>query len=128
MTKTNQTILVIIKIPGAGALPRIGGHSYEESDIYFGSDPIEIETSFDDSFEVMITKSCKINLFTKKYLGDLLFTSDSRNIIVNVWEIGNDNYQKCLFSGFLEPNIYNQPYNHTYDALTLNCTCALCTL
>lgn len=127
-TKTNQTILVIIKIPGAGALPRIGGHSYEESDIYFGSDPIEIETSFDDSFEVMITKSCKINLFTKKYLGDLLFTSDSRNIIVNVWEIGNDNYQKCLFAGFVEPNIYNQPYNHTYDALTLNCTCVLCTL
>lgn len=126
--KSGSTILVIIKIPGAGSLPRIGGHSYEQSDIFFSNDPVEIKTEVDDFFDVIFTRSCKISLYTKKYLGDLLFTSDSRNITVNVWELGTDNYQKCLFAGFVEPNIYNQPYNHMYDSLNLNCTCPLCTL
>lgn len=107
-TKNGQIILLIIYIPGAGPLKRIARESTEDADIYFAQDPIEIQTEVSDTFTTIMTKSCKISLYCKNHLADLLFTGDARNIIVNVWQIAADGYQKCLFSGFLEPNVYNQ--------------------
>lgn len=120
--KTQQLVRVYIKIPGGGNLPQIGGRSSDDADIYFTTNPVEISTEIGDTFDVILMKSCTVNLYIKQYLGDKLFTSDSRNIILNVWK-----GDKCLFAGFIEPNIYNQPYNHTYDQLSLNFTDALAT-
>lgn len=126
-TKNGQIILLIIYIPGAGPLRRIARESTENADIYFAQDPIEIQTEVSDTFTTIMTKSCKISLYCKNHLADLLFTGDARNIIVNVWQIAADGYQKCLFAGFVEPNVYNQQFAVNYDTLTLNCTCPLCT-
>lgn len=95
----------------------------EDGDIFFDKDPINIEMDVDNTFDVMFIKSCEINLITKKYLGDTLFTGDSRAVIVNVWK-----GTQCVFAGFVEPNIYTQPFDHYYDSLTLNATDALGTL
>ena len=92
-------------------------------DIFFQKEPINIEMDVDNTFDVMFIKSCEINLITKKYLGDTLFTGDSRAVIVNVWK-----GTVCVFAGFVEPNIYTQPFDHYYDSLTLNATDALGTL
>ena len=92
-------------------------------DIFFEKEPINIEMDVDNTFDVMFIKSCEINLITKKYLGDTLFTGDSRAVIVNVWK-----GTVCVFAGFVEPNIYTQPFDHYYDSLTLNATDALGTL
>ena len=92
-------------------------------DIFFEKEPINIEMDVDNTFDVMFIKSCEINLITKKYLGDTLFTGDSRAVIVNVWKGTH-----CVFAGFVEPNIYTQPFDHYYDSLTLNATDALGTL
>lgn len=124
MDKTQQLVTVLIHIPGAGVLSKIGGHSYEDADIYFDGDtPVMIQTQVSDTFDVLQIKSCTINLYVRNYLGNILFTGDARNLIVNVWK-GN----KCLFAGFIECNIYNQPYNKRYDSLSLQATDALATL
>ena len=118
-----QLVRVYIRIPDATNLPQISPRHEEDAEIYFTANPVTITTEVEDSFQTIIMKSCQINLYVKKYLGDKLFTPYSRDIIVNVWKGG-----KCLFAGFLEPQVYNQDYNHTYDQLTLNCTDALATL
>ena len=95
----------------------------EGGDIFFDKDPIDITMDVDNTFDVLITKTMELNLLSKKYLGDKLFTGDPRNCIINVWKGGD-----CIFAGFIEPNIYTQPFDHYYDKLTLNCTDAISTL
>ena len=122
--KCQELVTVLIHIPGAGVLSKIGGNSYEDADIYFDADsPVTIKTEVTDTFDVLQIKSCTINLYVRTYLGNILFTGDARNLIVNVWK-----NNKCLFSGFIEPNVYNQPYNKRYDSLNLQATDAIATL
>ena len=92
----------------------------EGGDLFFDKDPINIEMDVTNTFDIMFIKSCEINLITKRYLGDTLFTGNSRSVIVNVWKNTD-----CIFAGFLEPNIYTQPFDHYLDELTLNATDAL---
>jgi hypothetical protein len=87
------------------------------------SQPVYIEQDVENTFECIFMKSAEINLLTKHYLGDNLFTGNSRDVIVNVWKSN-----ECIFAGFLTPNIYTQPYDHVWDSLTLHATDALATL
>lgn len=73
--------------------------------------------------DVLVVHTCTINLLVRNYLGDSLFTGNARNITVNVWKSG-----ECIFAGFLEPNIYSQPWDHEWNSLSLNCTDAIATL
>lgn len=119
--KNNMQVRVYIKIPQTGQNILIG--SGEEPDIYFDKDPVSISTEMDETMDVFIYHSCTIKLYIKKYMGDSLFSGFSRDVIVNVWKSGI-----CLFAGFVEPNVYNQDYNHVYDKVTINCTDGLATL
>lgn len=92
-------------------------------DIKFASDPCTVEYSLSQTFDVLVMKSCTINLLVKHYLGDSLFANNSRSIIVNVWK-----EDECVFAGFLEPDVYSQPYNHKWDQLTLTANDAVSTL
>ena len=127
MDRTQQSIFVIFHIPNAGTLKRIGGRSYEEADVYFSGDsPVEITTEVSDTFDVSLMKMCTVNLLVKKHLA-LLFTGDPRKIICNVFRRERQGTMKLLFAGFVEPNIYNQPYVDNYDSLSVTCTDALAT-
>lgn len=92
-------------------------------DIYFNfSDPVIISQQ-SEIFDTIQCTSCTINLFVKTYIGDKFFTGNSRDIIVNIYR-GN----KLLFAGFVEPNVYSQPFSQVYDQLQLTATCPLATL
>lgn len=94
-----------------------------EDGLFFSDDPVTIETECEDNFTHIIKKSCEINLITNKYLGDMLFSNGLYDIVVNIWL--NDS---CIFAGFVEPNVYTQPYANYYENLTINCTDLLSTL
>ena len=87
----------------------------QDSTIKFGDEPVVIEYSMDDSFQTIIKKTATINLVTKDYVGANLFSGNAREIGVLV----KDEDNKVLFSGFLSPSTFNQPYNNYWDEFTL---------
>ena len=95
-----------------------------EDGLFFGGDtPIEITEDNDDLFTPIIKKSCTINLVTDKYIGDTIYAENSRNAKVLIKK-----GDKVIFSGYVEPNTFQQPYVDVLDSFTLNCTDALSTL
>ena len=98
------------------------GDSWED-DIQFDKDPVTISEESVDITEVIRPTACTIRLLTRHSLADKLFTANDRNYKVNVWK-GDE----CLFAGYVEPNVYNQPYNHSWDILEISCTGALSSL
>lgn len=87
----------------------------QDSNIKFGDEPVVIEYSLDDSFQTIIKKTATINLVTQDYVGADLFSGNAREIGVLV----KDEDDKVLFSGFLSPSTFNQPYNNYWDEFTL---------
>lgn len=106
---SDQLITVIIGEENDGVV--IG----ENGTIKFGDEPVVIEYSIDDSFQTIIKKTATINLVTKDYVGADLFSGNAREIGVLV----KDEDDKVLFSGFLSPSTFNQPYNNYWDEFTL---------
>lgn len=95
----------------------------KENGLWFSSDPIQIETDIDNTFEHLIRKSCTINLITNGYVGTELFADNARSVEV---EITNGNV--CLFHGYLEPNTFSQPFARPMEEFSLNCVDSLSTL
>lgn len=118
----NDDVALYILTEGDSSQTTLIGNSTDD-DIQFSADPITIDVQPDNTMEVIFMKNCTINLVVKDYLGDSLFTSDARDIVVNVWK-----GDTCIFAGFVEPNVYTQPYAKYWDSLQLTCTCALSTL
>ena len=87
-----------------------------ENGLFFSSDPLNIQTTCDDTFTHIIKKSCTLSLITNSYLGDYLFSEKEKEVIINIYE---DN--KCIFAGYVEPNIYTQPYANYYEEIQINC-------
>lgn len=94
-----------------------------ENGLWFSSDPIQIETDIDDTFEHLIRKSCSINLITNGYVGTELFADNARSVEVEITK-GNI----CLFHGYLEPNTFSQPFAKPMEEFSLNCVDSLSTL
>lgn len=113
--KNEQHIIVEIRAKNGLAEYVIGED--ENSAIHFSDDPIEIEYSIDDLFEHIIKKSCKINLVTSMYLGDLLFSGNEKDTTVKIWKNGDT----CIFSGYVEPYTYTQAWAYRIEEFTLNC-------
>lgn len=88
--------------------------------IRFTDDPVTITTECDDTFVHIIKKSCKIDLLSKRWLGDYLFADNATSIVVNVFRTIN-NVTTCLFAGYVTPCSYNQDYANAWDRITINC-------
>lgn len=103
----------------------IDGNQVEigEGGLYFSSDPIQIETNIDDTFEHIIKKTATINLVTNEYVGNLFFAENSRSVSVEINK-GNE----CLFYGFVDPCTFSQPYTSPLDGFSINCIDCLSTL
>lgn len=97
---------------GAGFV-EIGGKSGK---LFFAKDsPIEITHAYNDQFDVIMRESCTIRLLssyalTQLYSQDVL---DNRVTVVREGEV--------LFTGFVEPQAYSQPYNSRFDDVELTC-------
>lgn len=112
--KNEQYITIEIRAKNGTAEYTIGE---DDSDIMFSSEPVVIEYNIDDLFEHIIRKTCQITFATKRYLGDILFTGNEKDVTVKVWK-GDD---VCIFSGYVEPYTYSQPWAYTLEEFTLNC-------
>jgi len=88
-----------------------------DSDVFFaGDEPILVECENTDPLDAVVRHSCSINLVTKRYLGDLLFSNKTDSTVVNVFRDGH-----IVFAGFLEPNTWSQGYAYDYENVTLHC-------
>jgi len=112
--KNNDGILytVFIKKNGDNTEKVIG-----EDGLFFADNPIEIETSIEDTFTPIIKRSLTLNLISTEYLGNYFFGVNERDVTINVFD-ENDN---CIFAGYVEPNIYTQPYAEHFDSIQINC-------
>ncbi len=117
----NELFTVKILSDGDSSTTRTIG----EDGLYFSADPVTIETDCDNTLEHLIRKSCSINLVCDGYIGDALWASNARNIIVN---IKNAATQECVFAGYVEPNSFNQPFAKPLEEFTINCIDAISTL
>lgn len=94
-----------------------------ENGLYFGGEPVTIETNIDDTFQHIILKSATINLVTQDFVGNDLFANNARDIQVKIYK-----NNECIFAGFAEPNTFSQPYVNIVDEFSINCIDALSTL
>lgn len=88
--------------------------------VRFGEDPVTISTDIDDSFTHVIKKSCKIDLVSKRWMGEYLFANNATSIVVNVKRRRNG-VDEVLFAGYVTPNTYNQDYAHDWETISINC-------
>lgn len=94
-----------------------------ENGLYFSGEPITIEYEASDLFEHIICTKATINLLTKDYIGDLVFTNKVRGYEVEI-KINNQR----LFWGYLDANTFNQPYVKGLNEFTLTAVDYLSTL
>lgn len=83
---------------------------------YFSEDPVEITCETDNLFDTIFRKSCKINLLTNDYLGDILYSDSTEDITVKVYKNNN-----LIFDGYVEPRSYNQGYAYVFENIEINC-------
>lgn len=106
----NLITVTITKDDGTNDTVTIG-----QNDLYFSGEPITIETNMESTFDPIIKKSCTINLLTRNYIGDMLWSANAHDIRVEV-KRNND----TIFYGFVEPNTFSQPYVEL-DEFSINC-------
>ena len=120
--KNEEVILVEIHSSlGSGDITI--GEENQQGEIYFSDDPIEISTECEELTEHIIKKTCTISLITSIYLGDILFAANEQSIEVEIFKDTN-----CIFSGYVEPFVYTQPWAYALEEITLNCIDKLCCL
>ena len=119
--RLDDDISVVIETPEEGNDIEIGESHY--ADIQFAKDPVTISCNMDSTMDVIIFHTAEITLLTRSYLADSLFTGNDRDITVVISKDG-----QTLFSGFVEPNAFSQPYDHEWNQLQISCTDLLSTL
>ena len=91
-----------------------------EDGLFFAAEPVIINGESKDTFTQMLVKSCEINLVANDYIGDELWAANARSIVVNIFKGGT-----CIFAGYVEPNVFNQPFAKPLEEITLNCIDAI---
>lgn len=112
--KNNDTIEVQIR-NSKGIQEIVIGEDHN-SEVFFSDDPVEISLEADDLFQTVLKKSCTINLVTSIFLGDKVFAGNAEDVTVKVFK-----NNILIFSGFVEPNTYTQPYAYHLEEFSLNC-------
>lgn len=87
----------------------------DEAGVYFTTDPVEIESQVNDTFDHLLKYQASIKLLTSNFMPDF-FCASAREAIVNIYK-----NNVCIFAGFIEPQTYSQGYNEVYDELELSC-------
>lgn len=83
--------------------------------LYFTDDPVEITSQVNDTFDVRLCYQASIRLLSRNFI-DSLFSADFREVPVTIRRDG-----ETLFSGFVEPQAYSQPFNDELDEIELSC-------
>lgn len=111
-----RLVSVTMTSASAGDDIEIGASRNDGRELWFAAeDAVTIESGFNDSLDVIIGHSASIQLQTSGFV-PALSGRGFRDVAVEITMDGN-----VVFSGWLEPNTYNQPYVDVYDDLELNC-------
>ncbi|MBD5370461.1 MAG: hypothetical protein HDR80_04835 [Bacteroides sp.] len=116
----NQTVSVQITTGGSTAKAVVIGT--DATGLWFADDPVTITSGVSSDTDHLLRHGAEIRLLARDFREDL-FARSAREATVRI-SVGGT----CLFSGFIEPQTYSQPYNELYDELTLNCIDALSAL
>ena len=119
----DETVILVEIHSSLGSGDITIGEENQQGQIYFSEDPIEIITENEDLNSHIIKKTCTISLVTSIYLGDILFAANEKSIEVEIFKDTN-----CIFSGYVEPYTYTQPWAYALEEITLNCVDKLCCL
>ena len=92
----------------------------QQGQLASAAEPVIINGESKDTFTQMLVKSCEINLVANDYIGDELWAANARSIVVNIFKGGT-----CIFAGYVEPNVFNQPFAKPLEEITLNCIDAI---
>ena len=87
----------------------------ESSGVFFTTNPVEIRSSVNDTFDHLLRSQATIRLLTRDFIKDL-FCPSCMDAVVNIFK-GDE----CVFAGFIEPQAYSQGYNEVYDELEVSC-------
>lgn len=85
------------------------------SGVLFTANPVETTCEVNDTFDHLFRTSATIRLLTRGYIPDL-FSCSAFEAEVVIY-VGNTN----IFTGFVDPRTYSQPFSDVYDELELNC-------
>lgn len=101
------------------------GCAGDDTNVFFGDDPLSVDEDYDSTFDVMVQKSGQLTLLTKgdTNLVGILFANNQHNVTITINKGGD-----CVFYGFVEPNVYSQDYAEEYTQLDINFTDFLSTL
>lgn len=94
-----------------------------ENGLFFSDDPVRIKDNATDPTTVIRMRSAEVNLLTDDYMGGNLFNPNATRITATITR-GND----VIFSGYVEPQTYSQPFTSPLDGFTVNCCDKLATL
>lgn len=113
LTQLGETVTVHIVTENSRAQQvEIGD---EKSGVFFTTNPVEIESSVNDTFDHLLRSQATIRLLTRDFIPDFFCTS-CMDAVVNIFK-----GDKCIFAGFIEPQAYSQSYNEVYDELEISC-------
>ena len=121
--KKDNRIEVIINNKYKDGTDMVIGCSGDDTSIKFSNDPLTIEENLDTTFDVFIMKSGKLDLVTSLNLCEYLFANSHDSVIITINKNG-----KCIFKGYVEPNVYSQDYAEHLVTMTINFTDFLSTL
>lgn len=113
LTQAGETVTVYIVTGNSRAKQvEIGD---ENSGVFFTADPVEIESSVNDTFDHLLRSQATIRLLTRDFIPEL-FCASCMDAVVNIFK-----GDSCVFAGFIEPQVYSQGYNEIYDELEISC-------
>lgn len=113
VTQSGETVTVHIVTENSRAVEvEIGD---DNSGVFFTTNPVEIESSVNDTFDHLLRSQATIRLLTRDFIPDF-FCESCMDAVVNIFK-----GDKCIFAGFIEPQAYSQGYNEVYDELEISC-------
>lgn len=68
-----------------------------KSGLWFGDDPVDMESEMSDTFDVLLCQQATVRLLTANYVEEF-FCANVRDAVVNIYREG-----ELLFAGYIEP-------------------------
>lgn len=94
--------------------------------IAFAPNPITISVDYSDTFSHVIVKSATVRLVSNFNLKNLVLSNNNRDIKMTISVTEND-VTKTIFSGYVEPLAFNEPYAHVWETIEVTATDNLAT-
>lgn len=91
-------------------------------DVRIMQDGVVIDGRTNDMFDVLQPRSATVSLLCRDWIPEL-FGTQFRDCVINITVD-----DRLVFAGYIEPQVYSQPYNGEWDSLELNCIDALSAL